>query len=110
MFLPVSPGGTQTQKTNTHKEEKVEATRTLFGVQLSPGATKLLNQVQTLYGSPIREVENPSLAPSVHAQSIVRIDGVPEIQINPVNGRLRPPSYTNLCIYWGMRKESVSRS
>jgi hypothetical protein len=87
LLLPISSDGLQTQNTVTDKKKQVEATRTLFGVELSPGATKLLNEVETIYGSPIRERENSSLNVHVHGKSTVRIDGVPEIQINPINGK-----------------------
>jgi hypothetical protein len=67
-------------------EKKIETTRMLFDVQLSPGATKLLNKVESLYGNPVRTAENPSLG-LVHGLAHVGDDGVPEIQINPANGR-----------------------
>jgi hypothetical protein len=82
LLLVGASSGVRAQKKET------EPKRTLFGVQLSPGATQLLNQVEAVYGFPIRPVESSAnLSPGSHGRMTVKIDGVPEIQINPANGR-----------------------
>lgn len=59
--------------------------RTLFSIDLRPEAANLLNEVEKLYGTPVREVIE-GLGGNL-GDTTVLSDGAPEIRIDPNSGR-----------------------
>lgn len=58
---------------------------TLFGINLRPEAARLLNDVEELYGTPIREVVE-DLGGNLGDTTVLG-NGTPEIRIDPDTGR-----------------------